>query len=55
MNTSGLRRIGNYEEEVLAQAIKDEQHVAGVMNQHLTREPSTTLNFRGLGIGCKTT
>ncbi len=34
MSTAGLRKVGNYE-EVLAQAIKDEQHVNGVINPYL--------------------
>ena len=34
MSTAGLRKVGNYE-EVLAQAIKDEQHVGGVINPYL--------------------
>jgi len=34
MSTAGLRKVGNYE-EVLAQAIKDEQHVDGVINPYL--------------------
>ena len=32
--TAGLREVGNYE-DVLAQAIKDEQHVGGVINPYL--------------------
>ena len=34
MSTERLRKVGNYE-EVLAQAIKDEQHVGGIINPYL--------------------
>ena len=36
MNTStvGLRTVGNYE-EVLAQAIKDERHIDGIISLYL--------------------
>ena len=41
--TQGLRKVGNYE-EVLAQAIKDEQHVGGVINPHLANAATRIIN-----------
>ena len=43
MSTAGLRKVGNYE-EVLAQAIKDEQHVAGVINPYLANAATRIIN-----------
>ena len=43
MSTAGLRKVGNYE-EVLAQAIKDEQHVGGVINPYLANAATRIIN-----------
>ena len=43
MSTAGLRKVGNYE-EVLAQAIKDEQHVNGVINPYLANAATRIIN-----------
>ncbi len=43
MSTTGLRKVGNYE-EVLAQAIKDEQHVGGVINPYLANAATRIIN-----------
>ena len=43
MNTAGLHKVGNYE-EVLAAAIKDEQHVAGVINLYLANAATRIIN-----------
>ena len=50
MSTTGLRNIENYE-EVLAQAIKDKQHVGGVINPSLANAATGIINnpeFRGI-------
>ena len=55
MSTAGLRKVGNYE-ETLAAAIKDESHVAGIINPYLELQPpelSTIQNFKELKIGLK--
>ena len=41
--TAGLRRVGNYE-EVLAQAIKDEQHINGIISPYLQNEATRIIN-----------
>ena len=41
--TAGLRKVGNYE-EVLAQAMKDEQHVGGVINPYLANAATRIIN-----------
>ena len=41
--TAGLRKVGNYE-EVLAQAIKDEQHIDGVINPYLANAATRIIN-----------
>ncbi len=43
MSTAGLRKVGNYE-EVLAQALKDEQHVNGVINPYLANAATRIIN-----------
>ena len=43
MSTAGLRKVGNYE-EVLAQAIKDEQHVSGIINPYLANAATRIIN-----------
>jgi len=43
MSTAGLRKVGNYE-ETLAAAIKDEQHVAGVINPYLANAATRIIN-----------
>ena len=43
MSTAGLRKVGNYK-EVLAQAIKDEQHVGGVINPYLANAATRIIN-----------
>ena len=43
MSTTGLRKVGNYE-EVLAAAIKDESHVAGVINPYLANAATRIIN-----------
>ena len=43
MSTAGLRKVGNYE-EVLAQAIRDEQHVGGVINPYLANAATRIIN-----------
>ena len=42
-STIGLRKVGNYE-EVLAQAIKDEQHVDGIINPYLANAATRIIN-----------
>ena len=41
--TQGLRKVGNYE-DTLAAAIKDEQHVAGVINPYLANAATRIIN-----------
>ena len=41
--TAGWRKVGNYE-EVLPQAIKDEQHVNGVINPSLADAATRIMN-----------
>ena len=43
MNTAGLRKVGNYE-EVLAKAIKDEQHIGGIINPYLANAATRIIN-----------
>ena len=43
MSTAGLRKVGNYE-ETLAAAIKDESHVAGVINPYLANAATRIIN-----------
>ena len=43
MSTAGLRKVGNYE-ETLAAAIKDEQHVAGIINPYLANAATRIIN-----------
>ena len=43
MSTASLRQVVNYE-EVLAQAIKDEQHVDGVINPYLANAATRIIN-----------
>ena len=43
MSTAGLRKVGNYE-EVLAQAIKDESRVAGIINPYLANAATRIIN-----------
>ena len=43
MSTTSLRKVGNYEEG-LAQAIKDEQHVGGVINRYLANAATRIIN-----------
>ena len=43
MSTAGLRKVGNYE-ETLAAAIKDEQHVAGIINPCLANAATRIIN-----------
>ncbi len=43
MSTAGLRKVGNYE-DVLAQAIKDESHVDGVINPVLANAATRIIN-----------
>jgi hypothetical protein len=43
MSTAGLRKVGNYE-EVLAQAIKDEQHVDGIISPYLQNQATKIIN-----------
>ena len=43
MSTAGLRKVGNYE-EVLAAAIKDASHVAGVINPYLANAATRIIN-----------
>ncbi len=43
MSTVGLRKVGNYE-EVLAQAIKDERHVDGIISPYLQNEATKIIN-----------
>ena len=43
MSTAGLRKVGNYE-EVLAQAIKEEQHINGIINPYLANAATITIN-----------
>ena len=43
MSTAGLRKVGNYE-ETLAAAIKDESHVAGIINPYLANAATRIIN-----------
>jgi hypothetical protein len=43
MSTTGLRKVGNYE-ETLAAATKDSQHVAGVINPYLANAATRIIN-----------
>ena len=43
MTTAGLRKVGNYE-EVLAQAIKDERHIHGVISPYLQNQATKIIN-----------
>ena len=43
MSTVGLRKVGNYE-DVLAQAIKDEQLVGGTLNSYLANAATRIIN-----------
>ena len=43
MSTAGLRKVGNYE-QTLAAAIKDKQHVAGVINPFLANAATRIIN-----------
>ena len=43
MSTTGLRKIGHYE-EVLAAALKDEQHIEGVINPFLANAATRIIN-----------
>ena len=43
MSTAGLRKVGNYE-ETLAAAIKDEQHVAGIITPYLANAATRIIN-----------
>ena len=43
MSTAGLRKVGNYE-EVLAAAIKDQQHVDAVINPYLANAATRIIN-----------
>ena len=43
MSTAGLHKVGNYE-EVLAAAIKDQQHLDGVINPYLANAATRIIN-----------
>ena len=43
MTTAGLRKVDNYE-SVLAQAIKDESHVDGIINPYLSLAATRIIN-----------
>ena len=43
MSTTGLRKVGTYE-DTLAQAIKDEQHVRGIINPYLANAATRIIN-----------
>ena len=45
MSTAGLRKVGNYE-AVLAQAIKDEQHIDGIISPYLQNQATKIINSR---------
>ena len=42
-STVGLRKVGNYE-SVLAQAIKDEQHIDGIISPYLQNQATKIIN-----------
>ena len=46
MSTAGLRKVGNYEETSTA-AIKDEQHMAGVINPYLANAATRAISLDG--------
>ena len=43
MSTVGLRKLGNFE-SALAQANRDEQHIGGVINPHLSNAATKIIN-----------